>query len=340
MSRDRTIVAIGCTVDADYSFLLPLTCLFWRRIGFEPLAIIVGGERKPDGTKNDGSMEWFTDPRARVAFEALREHRIPTYSISAVDGYPARTTAQHCRQHAACIRTILNFDSPVEVQLELQPDDWIMPADADLWPLKRALYQRHEGSPFKLVSYYWQGDHFLGKSAFLRACQERRRGQTIPICHAAMRAKTWREVYRLEPERVADAVKRTLDWWFEQMAPKNDTNLWMSDQDTLTYNLCCQTWFPTGMPPHHLGAAFEAGEVLFVGRVGHPPVDRLDRGGPPSDWWQGDFDAAKWVDAHLLKEPYTEGNWECLLRIIDVLLPDHARWARSYRAAFVAARSR
>lgn len=184
-----------------------------------------------------------------------------------------------------------------------------------------------------MVSYYWQGDHFLGKSSFLSNIASGKRTQTIPTCHVAMRAKDWRAVYGLTlGEDIAVAVKRTLDNWFFHY-PKNDFNVWMSDQDIMTEHLCRQEWFPLGRPPDD-GQAHAHGEVLFIPRPGHPPLDRLCRSVPHR--WDGPFDPMKWTDAHMHKNPAGEA-WANALKIIAALLPQHVTWAKQYHKSYVEA---
>ena len=338
---DRTIVALGCSPDADYSFLLPLTALLWRRIGFEPLAIIVGRNRGADGLKNGGALEWAIDKQAKLALDALRLHRIPTYSVAAVDGYPYATTAQVVRQHVAALMEIADFDRAPQVSLTIREDDWIIPGDSDLWPLWKKYYRYHENSSHRCVSYYWNGDNFVGKTAFLKAINEGRRSQTLPTCHIAMRAQQWREIYGLAVgENLADAVERTLTQWYERY-PRDGFNTWMSDQDIMTARVCQQPWFPTGRPPDD-GLAHESGEVLFVGRKGQPPLDRLDRS-HLSDWnfdnenWLDASHTGRWKDAHVFRASHTDENWQKLRPIVAALLPDHVQWVDEYQRAFLEA---
>ncbi|MES2179818.1 MAG: hypothetical protein V4550_18300 [Gemmatimonadota bacterium] len=336
---DRTIVALGCSQTSDYSFLLPITALFWRRVGFEPLAIIVGDH------KDSGSLAWSNDPKTKVTFDQLIAHRIPTYSVSAIDGYPIATMAQNVRQHAAGLRIVSDFGNKFDTELVIDENDWVMPADADLWPLRPEFYTQHENSPYRAVSYYWNGDHFVGKTAFLKAIAAGKRTQTIPTCHVAMRAKDWRETYGLNVgENLYDAVKRTLDIWFRTY-PADSFNTWMSDQDIMTANLCRQPWFPTGTPPDD-GGTHASGDVLFVGRRGHPPVDRLCRSVYES-WVAQTFaeggarlrlaDPARWTDAHVFRAPFADDNWMRLLMLIDAYIPEHGTWARGYRNEYVEA---
>lgn len=308
----RTVVAVSSSTDAEYNFLAVLTCIFWRDVvGHDPLALLVGSE-----------AEWCATPRLKVALDALNEHEIPRAWLGHLNGYKDAQLAQNARQHAA---------------VTLASDDtWLFPADADLWPLREEPYQHHVGSNHRVAIFpYWNGDHFVGKTAFLKAVALGKRSQTIPTCHVAMRAKDWRKIYNLIPgQDIGAAVKRTLDNWFARF-PKDDFNVWMSDQDILTWKLCLQEWFPDGTPPHHDPGIHASGDVLFVGRRGHPPVDRLCRSVP--SLWQLPFDPNMWVDAHLPKNPTTPEHWAQLLPIIEAMLPQHADFARKYHKTYTEA---
>lgn len=308
---DRTVIAIGCSTNAEYNFLLPLTALLWREhIGHQSLALLVGSEN-----------EWKTNPRLNVALEAINKYDIHRHWLGHLDGYRDATLAQNCRLRAAAI----NID----------PNAWIMPTDVDLWPIRKSFYQTHVGSSHRCVSLYWQGDHFLSKHAFLKAISEGRRSQTIPLCHVVMRAYAWRQVYGINiGENITKVVERTLDDWFDRF-PKNDFNIWMSDQDIMTTKLCEQPWFPSGTPPHDSPHTHASGEVLFVPRPGHPPLDRLCRS--ILSRWQEPFDPTRWTDAHVHKTPYSSEHWAQLLPIIETLLPQHAEWAKKYHHDYIEA---
>lgn len=301
---EKTYVAIGCSRDRDYSFLLPLTCLFWRDvIGYTPIAFLAGS-----------SFDWQSTPPTNVVLNALVHDLVDGLAIrfiGAVEGYPEHTAAQNVRQHAAVVPVIAD-------------DAWIMPADADLWPLKKAFYHQHEGTPHRAVCYYGNGDHFQGKDVTMRRVAQGLRTQTIPTCHVAMRAKDWREIYSLDSAaNPAAHIKRTLDSYIAARAPGGDAgmDLWMSDQQIMTEALCQQTWFPQ--------------MALMVERRGHPPVDRLCRS--VLEYWQEPFDPARWTDAHLHKSPESDEHWAYELQIIRALMPQHAEWAQQYRDEYVRA---
>lgn len=309
---ERTVVAIGCSTDDNYAFLLPFTACLWRDVvGHHPFALLVGSE-----------AEWSANFRLSVVLAALNKHDISRVWLGHLDGYADAQLAQNSRQCAAAGMASDN--------------DWIMPADADLWPLRREPYHHHVGSNYRaVVAPYWNGDHFLNKFSFLKAVAEKRRSQTIPTCHVAMRARDWRKMYNLTPGAdISVAVKRTLDDWFAHF-PKDDFNVWMSDQDIMTWKLCQQEWFPDGTPPHHDPGIHASGDVLFAGRRGYPPVDRLCRSVPAL--WQMPFDPNAWMDAHMHKNPTALEPWAYASNIIQALLPQHAAWAAKYHKSYVEA---
>jgi hypothetical protein len=310
---DRTIVAIGCSTDRDYNFLAPLTALLWReRIGHEPLLLFVGSED-----------EWKADRRLSVCLNAVVEQGFTHVFMGRLDGHPDHTLAQNCRQHAAALARVAD-------------ETWIMPGDADLWPLRRGFYHRHPDTGFKAVLYYANGDHFQGKETTLDRTARGLGCQTLPTCHVAMRAADWRAIYDLTEDDIVGSVKRTLAAWFAMRAAGQDANMvrWMSDQQIMTEALCQQRWFPSGpLPPGN--GAIVAGMVLVVNRRGHPPVDRIDRS--MLETWAQPIEIDRWTDAHLHKAPDSDAHWADELAILRATLPDRAAWADAYRARYVEA---
>lgn len=307
-----TTIALGCSTDRDYAFLLPITCLLWRdRIGHRPLALLVRDE-----------AHWLADRRLAVVLSALRHHDIAVRFVGLAEGYPDHTTAQNCRQHAAALT-------------EIPDDEWIVPADADLWPLRRDYYHLPAWDSYKAVFLYANGDHFQGREITLARSSQGLGTQTLPTCHAALRARDWRAIYSLIPDDVSGSVKKSLDAWLPSRTGREASfSLWMSDQQLMTEAVCQQTWFPSGPPPGMMGPSEWTsmfGKVLMVNRYGHPPVDRLCRS--VENLWCGDFDPARWVDAHVHKNPDSDEHWADELKIVDAVIPQHSAWARKYAKA-------
>lgn len=293
---DNTVVVIGCSTTEDYAFLLPLTCLLWRDvIGYKPHAFLVGD-----------LADWRTTKRSRLVVGLLKGCEIQHSYIGRAEGYPDHTLAQNCRQHAAASGRI-------------EPDTWVMPADADLWPLRREFYHQHENTAYLAVCYYSNGDHFNDKWEVRTRAAQGLGTQTIPTCHVAMRARDWRTIYDLKRGDVAGSVKRSLDAWLPSRTGRDaGMSLWMSDQQLMTEALCQQLWFPQ--------------RALMVERRGHPPVDRLDRSHAP---WPKQFDPSQWVDAHVHRRPWINEHWGDLEQIVATLLPHLAAHIRAYRDEYV-----
>ncbi|MES2179808.1 MAG: hypothetical protein V4550_18250 [Gemmatimonadota bacterium] len=309
---DKTIVVTSATVDSDYSFPLPLTCLLWRElIGFEPVVYLVG----------EPSM-WYSGA-PNVCYEALNKHRFECRFVPRIDAYSDGTVAKHVREHAA-------------IDVSIPADTWIMPADADLWPLKREFYHQHEGAKEKAVLYYSNGDNFRSKEETLAMFFSGHRFPTIALCHATMRAAEWRDTFDLLPAtslvdnllltfiqaRVNEAryvpdgeTKAAWEWWVN------------SDQRVLTWCLALQPWF------HNKGQGADVRYIERSKRRG-PPDDRLDRAFP-ADWMTFAMQMA--TDAHIFKNPEHPQHWKALSKLFKLKLPHHAEWAEAYHKDYVSA---
>ena len=307
----QTIVAIGCSTDRDYSFLIPFTCLLWRdHIGHRPLALLIGNEDI-----------WRGQHRLNAALRALDHHHIDRKFVGHLEGHSNGSFAQNVRHHAAA-------------DVEILPETWIMLADADLWPIRRDFYHQHDTFNGHLVSLYSNGDHFFGKTDVLTRFDAGGGFQSIPTCHVTMRAKDWREIYEIVPGDIVASTKKTFDKMEPWLARCPDQNLarWCCDQWYVTERVCRQPWFPTAAPPHPCppgGRMFSSENVLLVERYGHPPVDRMDRS--IGSWKAyGTFDITRWTDAHVHKNPFTPEHWDDELPVIQALLPQHAAWAQQF----------
>lgn len=298
--KEHTTVVIGCSTTEDYAFLLPLTCLLWRElVGYEPLALLVGSR-----------AVWSSFPHGALVLATLEEHRIAHEFLPVVLGYPDHTIAQNCRQHAVALD-------------RFQPSDWIVPSDADLWPLRRSFYHQHEGTSYRVVCYYSNGDHFnLTNKDEILALAERGLGSaTLPTCHVAMRAGDWSALYQPKRGDVSGSIKRSLETWLPSRTGRPASmSLWMSDQQLMTEKVCQQPWFPA--------------HALMIERIGHPPMDRLDRSHSP---WPKVIEPEQWTDAHMHRTPWSDVRWEDCLNLVKTFLPERTGVAQAYHRAWVRA---
>lgn len=268
-----THVAIGANEIRDYEFLAPLSALIWRdRIGFVPIVMLVPSKDR-------------LQRRTLICIDALRELEIATKVVQPVTAWETGRTAQQCRELVGC--------------LDLPDDDWAMPTDADLWPIKFEYYQKHYAHPGQVVSYYSNGDHY----------------QTLPTCHVTMQLKKWRQLYGVKVgDDITAAVERNCNEWLPTRRWQIwDVGfaMWMADQAIVSEKV-------EALPEKY----------VRIERHGHPPVDRIDRGN-----WQPLTDSI--VDAHLLRPSDQEPHWPKIRELFGKLVPQHLSWADNYRAAYI-----
>lgn len=272
MTTSRAV--IGCSERRDYSFPIPITALLWRRIGIEPIVFL-----------NETEADWMTPPkRKQSTINALKHFGIDTRYVGHIDGYQENTIAQSVRQHAC----VLDFD----------PDWWLIPSDADLWPIDRRFYESH-GTDGTVVLYYANGDH----------------GTSFPTCHTAMQVKTWREVMGLQR---TDDLAGAMDATFKAKLPTDGFRVWMFDQQNASDMI--RRW------PHY------ETKVIHINREGHPPKDRIDR----CNWPVG-VSINGMVDAHILRPADQPEFWGRIRMLLEQLLTaDQVAWVDGYREEFIA----
>jgi hypothetical protein len=192
--------------------------------------------------------------------------------------------------------------------LDLPGDDVLIPGDADLWPLSREFYYQHDPDFKAIGSYYANGYN---------------NRTHLPSCHISMRVSKWREVLDIDP---ADSIYEALVKTFERgkLAELKDMAVWYFDEHYLTKKIFEYT-------P-------DESELQRIDRVGHPPKDRIDRGGEDNRWWPAEPNITGMVDAHLPRPPFADEVWPSLGMIIrqafgmDAMMEWH-----KYRERFVEA---
>lgn len=187
-------------------------------------------------------------------------------------------------------------------------DEWLMLSDADLFPLKRDFYHQHEDYAGRFAFYYSNGDN----------------GENYPTCHIAARAKDWRDVMKLDTkDNICGSMRRNLEGYLRPkiagLSPAEaDFRIWVNDMHMFREWIGEKPWHPA--------------ECKMIEREGHPPKDRLDRSA-----WPASYDASKFVDAHILKEPSSAANWPRLRPIVEQLIPQHLaridRFVEDFRSA-------
>lgn len=175
-------VILSCTIDSRFDFFLPLTCAWWREIGWDPRVILIGS--KAEWVKRvpvvAGAMESFGP------FACWYFNKHPNYTEG--------TTAKVLR-HSAC--WFGNIDD----------GDYLLLSDIDMWML----------SPQWLTDNIVPGNLTIW-GANVHALNP---GRQFPICYQGAAAKTWQEIYaditandffdKRYPERIESPAKRWSD---------------------------------------------------------------------------------------------------------------------------------
>lgn len=282
----------------DYAFSAPFAALFWRDvIGYEPLVLLVEDE-----------VYWRAQGRyCPLVLDTLRELSLDVRFVGHVEGYETARIGQNARQHAS-------------VYDDVAADTWLMMTDADLWPLNRDYHRQHETADAKAVALNGNLDNFMGKGPALERIARGVRFQTLPTCCITMRASEWRDCYGLTVgEPIAPALKRNMDAWKkffidngEKTPGAKNFDMWLFDQDLVTYNLVRQSWFDD--------------RVKIIARPN--PMRRLDRG----DWTMCAIGDA--LDSHIFKAPDKLDNWAKLREVVGYYLPQRIAWADEFRNRF------
>lgn len=119
-------VVLSCTPNSAYDFFLPIAVRLWRkRIGYEPVIVLVGSE-----------SDWSSG-HAKVVRDAT-QGRVSLFE--SIPGIPDSAVSMGLRQHVSA--------------LEFAEDDVILIGDVDLFPVDREFYHRYEPSRNPVGIYY------------------------------------------------------------------------------------------------------------------------------------------------------------------------------------------
>lgn len=147
---------LGCDRNEEYSFLLPIVCLFWRRKGYRPLVLLVGE-----------SAEWLGDVGHRLEVERAREIGAEIYWLGNFKDVRTSTVAQCSRIFAAAMTGVEAGDLLVTSDVDMLPiGSWVgggIDATKDLHLFYANAY---DGSDY--VHY--------------------------PMCYVIAKAKVWKEI--------------------------------------------------------------------------------------------------------------------------------------------------
>jgi hypothetical protein len=259
---NRVIIAVN--VHPDYLFLAPLTAILWAtRTGYRPT--IFTSHETPSLTflKRSGlcDLNVVNPQNDRMAIKLLRWYCYPFFN----------------------------------------PDDALLLADVDCWPINGAFWDRPVTKP--ITCFY--GDAYQGKrhathgfrasvTAFRKICpvpDDPMRYMVAPLCPGSSRVAELRKL------------------------PEDDERRWSDDASQAELVLKWMAEHPN--------------DYELVERGPSPPDNRIDRSDWPSTFAMLDFIGK--ADAHLPRDASDRRVWRMIYPLFEKLAPDWAGWARSYR---------
>lgn len=205
-------VAIGSTLQHDYSAFLPVVGLLWReRIGYEPSFFLVGTRE-----------EWFSHRYCSVVMRELDRYGFHYCFVPHMEGVEDATISQ-CVRNAAAVYPFAD-------------EDLLIISDADLLPIRKEFYHRDE---FKYAI------HLFYSNAYKPEVNH------FPSCHYLMKVRTWREVMKYQGETITDALAANFAEYglAEKMEakkadPKNWVDVWFTDELVASKKIVASRFFP------------------------------------------------------------------------------------------------
>jgi hypothetical protein len=122
-------VVLSCTTNSIYDFFLPIAARLWRRrIGYEPVVVLVG------------HLEDWKNGHSKVVHEEVSASQFRVETLLGISRIPDSLVSMGLRQNVSA----LNFE----------PDDVLLVGDVDLFPVHAESYHRYDSSRSPVGVYY------------------------------------------------------------------------------------------------------------------------------------------------------------------------------------------
>ena len=149
-------VAISTSLEIEkdfYMFYLPMTCESWRRIGFEPIIIMVLSDVNDTiadldrfNYKSEMNSKQIVANLTRLqlkVIEYLNRLQVKIYYLRSFKNYEA--------QIGMLARLFIGY---ISIEYIWNDNDYIILGDTDLFPINRAYYESYDKSDFKAISIW------------------------------------------------------------------------------------------------------------------------------------------------------------------------------------------
>jgi hypothetical protein len=218
-SKMQKFAIISASLESkdNYMFNLPMVCLSWRRIGFEPIVLIV----------NSSSSSSSSNPQADLTIHYLNLFKIRIIFIQSLNEYE-KIVSMLVRIFAGLI-------------LNLSNNDILITSDSDLYPVNRKYYEIINNNNNESI-YVWNA--FC--CGYFKHDNENYR--MYPISSIAMSKLRWRQVMQLNNEtnnelngdfilkKIAQTFNGTIFIRKNNQISKGD-QVWYLDQTWISINI-------------------------------------------------------------------------------------------------------
>lgn len=290
------------SLSLNFIFLLPLTALAWKRIGFDSIIIIAGSEDV-----------WHSDPLLHLVLTCARELDAVVVFINV---HPANAVmvSQASRIFAANILVKAATAGGSGGNCSLMDNIYLVTSDADLWPISSSAYDLPAGVDVLSLNSLCCGT-FQHHSETYRM---------IPMANIGARISTWQKLTirnGLSPSTGYDLIEY-METEFGDVAVqevhKGENVGWHLDQRLIT--ILVSDW------RRQRGSD----RVMLTPR--NTDTDRIDR----SRWNPAESIVNK-IDAHLLNDAYKRSEWHRMTPLLAALHGETSQqfaWSLNYYKNF------
>ena len=214
--RKFAVLAVSTPVNNNYNyvFIIPLTVLAWKRVGYDTLMLIAGSE-----------VEWKNHTVLSAIYRYLMKLDCTVHFLNCEP------------KHRTMISQVSRLFAASVLRDLLRDDDYLITSDSDLWPINSSIYEL-KSPPYKIVN---TNSDCCGYFDFNGTTYK-----MLPMCSTGASTATWLELLAddIPPQTAADILlyfnKRFGNDSTKQEVQKGENAGWYSDQRMMS--ILVQEW--------------------------------------------------------------------------------------------------
>jgi hypothetical protein len=161
---------------------MPIVSMLWKRLGYEPIAVLLGDEQK-----------WNSHQANKFVLQETRKHARVQF-IHGIPGYKDSTIVQTCRVIASAIPWLTD-------------DDYILTSDVDMLPLSKKFFEKQD----------WNKDFHIFSADAYADITKGLKPPKFPICYLGAKVGLWRSVMKINSldfqQELQASFKGRMDSW-------------------------------------------------------------------------------------------------------------------------------